>query len=168
VKLQPIPFTWSGDAMVPHPRFKLLCHRQFTVSNEYVLAIQEEISGPSRRHYFAALRNAWMNLRDEDSLRFPTEGHLRKWLLIKAGFAEERTIVCDTKRDALNLAKAARSLDGYAVIVVSEKVVKIFNALSQGKMSKQEFQASKNATLDLASEMIGTDVRELKRQGESA
>ena len=165
-KIRPIPFLWNGSNMTPHPRFKLLCSKQFAVNEEYVLAVPEHASTATRNHYFAALHDAWMNLPDDEANRFPSEQHFRSWLLIKAGFADERSIVCDTARDAKNLARTARILDGYAVIIVSGNVVKIFTAKSQSRpaMSREEFQASKDAVLALAAEMIGVKVSELKKQ----
>jgi len=144
--------------MTPHPRFKALCERQFSPGEEYVLAVPEFATTASRNHYFAVLHDAWMNLPEEDAKRFPTSEYFRKWLLVKVGFAKENSIVCDSARDAKNLAVTARSLDPYAVIVVSGKIVKIYTAKSQtaASMGKEEFQASKSAVLDLAAEMIGT------------
>jgi hypothetical protein len=163
-KVRPVPFFWNGDAMTPHPRFKALCNKQFCVGEEYVLTVLESASTISRNHYFASLRDVWMNLPEGDT-RFPSEVHMRKYLLIKAGFSDEKSIVCDTARDANNLARLARSLDGYAVIVISGKVVKIYTAKTQSAvaMKKDEFQASKQAVLELAAELIGTTPAELKK-----
>lgn len=107
-----------------------------------------------------------MNLPEGDT-RFPTAQHMRKYLLVKAGFADERTIVCDTKRDAKNLALAARDLDGYAVIECRDTVVKIWTAKSQSAqaMGPDEFKASKDAVLDLAAKEIGVTRGELEKKG---
>ena len=171
LKPRPIPFIWNGSVMVPHPRFKTLCDRQFMLDEQYVLAANEEVSTASRGQYFASLRDAWMNLPDDVAKRFPTQDHLRRWCLIKAGFCDERSIVCDTPSDARRLAMMARSLDGYAVITQKENVVVIYTAKSQSAaaMTKEQFQDSKQKVLDLVSEMIGVNRGTLlKESGRSA
>jgi hypothetical protein len=165
-KIGPALFRWDGQVMIPHPRFQPLCTRQFAVGEEYALAPPEFSSTASRRHFFASLHDAWLNLPERDK-RFPTSEHFRKWLLVHTGFADERTIVCDTRRDAKNLALAARDLDGFAVIECRECVVKIWTAKSQSAqaMGHEEFQASKNAVLDEAAKMIGVTRTELVKKG---
>ena len=170
-KIRPIPFIWTGEVMAPHPRFKGLCDRQFALNEQYVLVINEEASTASRGHYFASLRDAWLNLKEEEAKRFPTQDHLRRWCLIKAGFCDERSIVCDTPSDARRLAMMARSLDGYAVITQKENVVVVYTAKSQSAaaMSKEEFQTSKDAVLDIVSSMIGVNRGTLQKEaGKSA
>ena len=154
--------------MTPHPRFKALCERQFSPGGEYILAVPEYATTASRNHYFAVLHDAWMNLPDEEAKRFPTSEYFRKWLLVKAGFAQESSIVCDSARDAKSLAVTARSLDPYAVIVVSGKVVKIYTAKSQtaAAMGKEEFQKSKTDVLDKIAELIEVTPKQLRREGE--
>ena len=164
-RVRAVPFKWDGDAMIPHPRLRELCNRQYAVGEQYILAVPQYPTPATRNHYFASLHDAWMNLPENDK-RFPTEEHFRKYLLIKAGFASENTVVCDTPRDAKNLAATVRAHDGFAVITVSGNVVKIYSAKSQSAvaMSKEEFQASKTAVLDLAAELIGTTRTELIKQ----
>lgn len=178
-----MPFIWTGTVMTPHPRFKTICDRQFAIDETYTLVPNEEASTASRRHYFASLRDAWMNLPEDLSKHFPTQDHLRRWCLIKAGFCDERSIVCDTPSDARRLAIMARSLDGYAVITHHDetisggadsepaRVVVIYTAKSQSAsaMSKEEFQTSKTAVLDIVSEMIGVNRGTLQKEaGRSA
>lgn len=168
-RFRPIQFTWDGDAMIPHPRFKALCNRQYAVHEQYILTVPEYPSTATRNHYFASLHEVWMNLPSDDK-RFPTEDHMRKWLLIKAGFCNERTTVYDTPRDAHKAGVDVRDSAPFDVIIVSGNIVKRYTAKSQTAvaMSKEEFQASKVAVLDLAAELIGTTRTALVKQAKAS
>ena len=169
-KIRPVPFLWNGEVMIPNPRFKLLCVRQYALNDEYILAPPDSGSTASQRYYFAALREAWMNLPDEDARRYPSAEHLRKWALCKVGYADERSVVCDTPADARRLAITARALDGYAIITVSKNTIRIYTAKSQSAatMSKEERRSSEKAVLDYVAGMIGVTRIELQKHGRAA
>ena len=152
----PLDFTWDGEAMVPDRPG--LADRQYVVGERYRLAVEEERSASSHRHYFAAVAEGWKNLPDEYAERFPTSEHLRKWALIKAGYRDERTIVCSTKAEAQRVAAFMKPLDEYAVIVAREALVVCWTAKSQSvkAMGKKAFQESKQAVLDVLDDMLGT------------
>lgn len=135
------------------------CDQFFVVGETYRIEFREERSTNSHKHYFAAINEAWKNLKDEDSDRFPTPDHLRRWALVRAGYADERSIVYDTPEDAARSAVLARSLDGFAIIVPRGNVLKIYTAKSQSmrSMDRATFQASKTAVLNIAADLIGTD-----------
>ena len=164
--LRPIPFSWDGSVMRPHPRFRKLCDDQFAAGETYVLAADERASTASRNHYFAALHDAWLNLPEDQAQRFPSPEFLRRWALVQAGYANERVIPCDSEADAKRMALTARALDGYCVIVRKGTVVQIWTAQSQShkSMTKEQFQASKSAVLDIVSKMIGVTRGELQKQ----
>lgn len=166
----PVSCVWDGDAFVPLPRFARLCDKHFAVGESYPLIVHEERSQASHSHYFAALNEAWKNLREDVADRFPTSEHLRKWALVKAGFADERSIVCASKAEAQRVAAFISPMDDYAVIVVREATIKVFTAKSQSMraMGKADFQASKEAVLDVISGMIGIKTGELKAHSEAA
>ncbi|MBO1904621.1 hypothetical protein KHP60_05710 [Microvirga sp. 3-52] len=161
----PILFHWTGEAMVPHRRFQKECDRSFVVGEEYRLAVQEHRSQASHSHYFAAIHLAWMNLPESQADRFPTEEHLRKYALIKAGYRDERSIVCNSKAEAQRIAAFIKPMDEFAVVTTFEAVVTVWTAKSQSKaaMGKQVFQESKNKVLDVLAEMIGTQPETLTR-----
>lgn len=155
--IPPIEFTWDGEAMVPrHPQ---RADRYYTVGERYPLLVHEARSMQSHSHFFAALHEAWTNLPEDQAALFPTVEHLRKWALIKAGFADERSIVCSSKAEAARLAAFIRPMDEFAVVTVKEAVVRVYTAQSQSMraMGATEFQRSKQAVLDIVSAMIGTD-----------
>lgn len=159
----PIPFVWNGDAMVAPARFARLCDKQFAVGEVYPLIVHEDRSTNSHNHFFAAVHEAWKNLPERLTARYPTSDHLRKWALIKAGYADERSIACPTAEEALRVAAFIKPMDDYAIIVVADTTIKVFTAKSQSAraMDKKTFQESKQAVLDIAAELIGVDVATL-------
>lgn len=166
--MKPVIFEWDGEVMVPWPRFVKLCNAQYVVGEDYRLDVMEDRSTVSHNHYFASLSEAWKNLPEDIAERFPSTEYLRKWALVKAGYADERTFVCSTKTEAQNLAAFLRPLDQYAVIVVKEKTVKVYNAQSQSTkaMGAKEFQDSKQKVLDIIAGLIGVQTETLNQSGE--
>ncbi len=143
--------------MVPQRRFSRICDRAFVIGQEYPMIVHEARSAASHSHYFACLAECWKNLPDHEAERFPTVEALRKFALIKCGYADERSIVAASKAEALRVAAFVRPMDEYAVVLVSECVVKVFTAQSQSMraMGKKAFAASKDAVLAYAASLIG-------------
>lgn len=164
----PLIFTWDGEAMVPKvPR---LADKFFVVHETYRLAVQEERSAVSHNHFFASLEEAWLNLPEDMAEHFPSADHLRKYALIKAGFCDERSIVCASKAEAQRVAAFIKPMDTYAVVLVREATVQVFTAKSQSHkaMGKAVFQDSKQKVLDIVSAMVGVKADELKQNAEAA
>lgn len=159
-------YTWAGDGFTPLPRFAKACDKEFVVGQRYHMEAIEERSAVSHRHYFAAIHDAWLNLPEGEAERFPSSEHLRKWALIKAGFADERSVVCASNAEANRIAAFIRPFDGYGVVVVREATVKVYSAQSQSlkAMGKVEFQRSKQAVLDIVAALIGVDAKALSQQ----
>lgn len=166
----PIPMRWEGDVFRPHPRYQKECDRTFTVGDVYRLVEHQDRSQASHSHYFASLAEAWANLPDDLAERWPTPEHLRKFALIKAGYADSRQIVASSRAEALRLASFIRPMDEYAVVTVAEAVVTVFTARSQSKraMGAKDFQASKQAVLDYVAGLIGTTTETLTRSAGQA
>lgn len=160
-----IPFRWNGDAMMPLPGFLWRCDAEFVCGEVYNLEAIEQRSAKSHAHFFASVNEAWQNLPENLLEQFPTSEHLRKWCLIRAGYAEHRNIVAASKAEAQRLAAFVKPMDSYAVVTVRESVVTVYTAESQSMkaMGKQRFQESKDAVLSLLATMIGTDPVELGR-----
>lgn len=160
-----LPFRWTGEVMEPLRSFAKRCDAEFTVGEVYNLEAIEARSAASHRHYFAAVNEAWQNLPEDAAERFPTSEHLRKWCLIRAGYAEHRQIVASSKAEAQRLAAFVKPMDTYAVVTARECVVTVYTAESQSQkaMGKKRFQESKNAVLSLLAAMIGTGPLELGR-----
>lgn len=162
--MHPITFTWTDEGvMAPLPRLAKLCDRQYVVGETYQLAPIEQRSSATHRHYFAALHDAWQNLPEHYADRWPTSEHFRKWLLVQAGYSDERSIVCSSKAEAQRVAAFVKPLDQYAVVIIAGPVVKVFTAQSQSvrAMGAKVFQDSKQKVLDIAASMIGVEPGQL-------
>lgn len=153
----PVIVSWDGEAFVPHRRFQRACDADYVIGQPYQMVVQEERSARSHRHFFASINEAWMNLDDDLAERFPTSESLRKFALIKTGFANSRQIVASSKAEAQRLAAFIRPCDEYALVVVKDAVVTIYTAQSQSlrAMGKDEFKRSKDCVLDYVSNLIG-------------
>lgn len=167
---QPVACRWTGQAFIPAPRFMNMAAQTFRVDDVYPLAVHEDRSPATHRHYFALVNEAWVNLPEDMADRWPTAEHLRKWALIKAGYRDERTIVCSSKAEATRIKAFIRPMDEYAVILSQGATVLAYTAKSQSvkAMGKKTFQASKEAVLGVLSEIIGAQLIEPARQTEDA
>lgn len=162
----PVVYQWNGEAMVPQRRFMTALDKEYVIGENYTLIEHHDRSQASHSHFFAALHEGWTNLPEDQAVRFPTSEHLRKWCLIRAGYRDERSIVCASKAEAQRVAAFMRPMDDFAVVVVSEAVVSAYTAKSQSMraMGKKDFQESKDAVLTLVSEMIGVAPAQLENQ----
>ena len=158
-------FDWDGDAMVPRSTFKKRCDEEFVVGEIYRLEAREERSINSHRHYFACIHEAWMNLPEQIAEQYASSEHLRKKMLIRCGYADERSIVCASKAEAQRVAAFVKPIDDYAVVTVRDCVVRIYTAQSQSlkAMGKKEFGKSKEAVLDAIAALIDVTPEELRR-----
>lgn len=160
---EPVRFVWEGDVM--RPRAPRLADRLFVIGQEYLLAEVQDRSLNTHNHYFAALAECWKSLPEDQAERFASVEHLRKWALIKAGYRDERTVVCGSKAEAARVAAFIKPMDEYAVVSVSGAAVVVLTAKSQSvrAMGKQDFQASKEAVLNVLSELLGVEVGSLPK-----
>jgi len=160
---------WDGEAFVPLRSVIQSCRRDFKIGERYAVDVIEERSAASHKQYFAAVREAWLNLDEEAAARYPSPDHLRAWALIKCGYCKETTFVLDSPEHAAANAAFLRDLDDAAVVVVKGNVVKIYIAKSQrmgrGGMNKDQFEASKQSVLEILSGFIGVSTAALKREG---
>lgn len=161
---------WTGEAFVPLARFRKQCDAEFVVGERYRLTTVEERSAASHRAYFATVAEGWANLKDSDAERFPTPDSLRKYALIKCGFADERQIVCRSAAEATRLSAFIAPMDAYALVVARGPVVTVWTARSQSMraMGKGQFLKSQAAVRDLIAAMIEVKPDELERAGAAA
>lgn len=160
-----IPFRWDGEAMRIAGGFRKQADTSFVVGAVYHMEVVEDRSAKSHRHFFSAIAEAHASLPEAGADRFPTPDHLRKYALIRSGFASESQIVASSRAEALRIAAFIRPIDGYAVVTVREAVVSVWTAESQSMraMGKERFQASKNAVLEFVSSLIGATPDEIMR-----
>ena len=161
----PVVFEWTGEVMAPARGFAKLCNRQFVVGERYRMVQEAERSKRSHDHYFACVEEAWRNLPERFEGRWPTSEHLRKWALIRAGYRDERSIVAASKAEAQRVAAFVRPMDEYAVVLVSEAVVRVYTAQSQSRkaMGGKVFQQSKTDVLDVLARLVAVERGELER-----
>ncbi len=161
-------FRWDGRVMVPV--YPGVAAKQYEVGEVYPLEVREDRSINSHRHFFAVVREGWQNLPEAQAQRFPTEDHLRKWLLIRTGFRDERSIPLASKAEAQRVAAFVKPLDDFAVVVAREATVTVLTAKSQSvkAMGRAEFQKSKDAVLDELAAMISVDRKALEQNAGKA
>lgn len=161
----PLTYVWDGESMTPLPRLAKLADREFVIGEQYRLEVREERSTATHNHYFSSLSEAWGNLPEHYAERFPTAEALRKFALVKAGYADSRSIVCASKAEAQRVAAFIKPMDPFAVVTVSEAVVTVYTAQSQSMkaMGKKVFAESKNAVLEIVWQMVGVSPTEAER-----
>jgi hypothetical protein len=166
----PLPCRWTGEAFEPLPRYRSECDRHYVVGEVYRLTEHVERSQASHNHYFAAIAEAWANLPEREAERFATDVHLRKYALIKCGYANQQDFVAQSKAEAVRLAAAISSIDEYAVVTIAGNVVTRWTAKSQSMpaMGKKDFQASKQAVLDYVAGLVGVTPEALNREAGKA
>jgi hypothetical protein len=167
----PILCQWDGESFTPVSQtWARRADQHYVVGERYTIAPVEERSQRSHNHFFAVIADAWRNLPEEYADQFPSETHFRRWLLIKAGYRDERTIVCASNAEAQRVAAFIKPLDEYAVVVVRDSVVIHWTAKSQSAraMKSKEFQASKEACFDVLAKMLGTTAGALKQNAKDA
>jgi hypothetical protein len=118
-----LPYVWDGAALHPLPAFANAAGASLPVGGVVAMAPAELRSPPSHRHYFACVREAWVNLPEEHAARFASDEHLRKYALIKSGYRDERSIVCASKAEARRIAAFIRPTLDYAVVLVEGPVI---------------------------------------------
>lgn len=170
MKNAPMICEWDGDALVPHGIWKKRADEVLVVGERYTVETIEQRSIASHNFYFAALHEAWMNLPENLADQFPSFDKLRKHALIKAGYRDERSIVCASKAEALRVAAFVDKMDDYAIIIVRDALVIAYTAKSQSMkaMGKKDFRESKEAVLDIVAAMVKASRDELERNAGQA
>jgi len=162
----PLLCEWTGEAFAPlGPRAQKTANEHFVVGERYRIAEHQERSNASHSHEFAWLHEAWKNLPERFADMFPSSEHLRKRALIEAGFYNEMVIDAGTKAAAIRVAAGFRSHDEFCVAVVSGPIVAVRTAKSQSRraMDKAEFARSKQAIMEIVSDMLGVDADTLQK-----
>jgi hypothetical protein len=162
----PIVCRWTGDAFEPLGRSKREADAEYVIGEVYRFTRYEERSEASHRHFFAALHESWANLPADLSERFPTSERLRKFALIKSGFATQRQLVASSRAEALRLAAFVAPMDEYALVETRGAVVTVWEAESQSMraMGKKRFAESKDAVLGFCAALIGVEPETLSRE----
>ena len=160
----PIALFWDGSAFQPaSAHWARVAAERFTAGEVHQMEVREDRSAASHRAYFASVNEAWKNLPEGVSERFPTPDALRRFALIRTGHRDERSIACASKAEALRVAAFVKPMDYCAVVTVVGSLVTVYTARSQSMraMDKATFARSKDDVLRYLAEMLGTTPREL-------
>jgi hypothetical protein len=145
---------WTGSTFEPASGFmRAQAAKAFGDGEVVLLAVVNERSMRSHRHYFAALHDAWASLPERlaDMPYSVSSEALRKHALIASGFADVMTIDAGSTAAAMRVAAGLRSVHrDYCVVKVQGPVVRVFTAQSQSvkAMGNKEFQRSKTLVLE--------------------
>lgn len=164
--LLPLKFTWDGEAMVPASAFLARqADRQYVVGESYMLAEEKQRSTATHNHEFAFVAEAWANLpeRFTDAPWAKSPEHLRKYALVKTGYAKCQIYPCKFKSEARRLAATIADMDEFAIVIVKGRTVTRYTAMSQSRkaMGAADFQASKQAILEFIAGLIEVEPAEL-------
>lgn len=166
-EIPPISFTYDGEALVPsNPHWARRVDANYVIGQTYILVPHEDRSRNSHNHQFAEIAEAWKHLPEGWSRRLPTPEHLRKFCLIKAGYADSRTFVAASEKQARDLVRFLRPSDEFSLVTADAATVTVWTAQSQSlrAMGKARFQASKQAILEIAAGMIDVTPAVLARE----
>ena len=161
---QPIQMTWANGALTPTSAFWAnRAAEQWGDGEILMVEARMERSDASHRHYFAAVKEAWDNLPDDKREQYPSPEHLRSWALIRAGYRNERNIVCTSPAEARRMCAFMQPMDPYAVVTAKDGVVRVYTAQSQSyrSMDKKTFAESKEKVLDVLAALIGVEAKQL-------
>lgn len=168
----PLTLRYEGDGEFKpvSAYWSRVADKEFVVGEQYRMAEIQERSEASHAHYFASVGEAWKNLPDELIEEYPTVEHLRKKALIRCGFCTHRDHVCASKAEAQRLRAFVKPMDDYAIVTVSEAVVRVYTAQSQSKkaMGPKVFQESKQAVLDWLDDLLGVNRGETEQNARTA
>src|SRR5690606_31767424 len=103
----------------------------YVIGATYKLVAHHDHRQCTRKPSFACLAEAWQTLPEHLLEEYPTVEHLRKKMLIRCGYADERSIVCASKAEAQRVAAFIKPMDSYAIVTVREAVVRVYTAQSQ-------------------------------------
>lgn len=156
-------------AMVPVKRFRRFAGEQYQAGHVYRLGPFEEQSEASRGHFFACVHTAWLNLPETVTPRWKSETHMRRWILIRCGWYDEKEFELKDEEQAFRLGTFIRTEDPYASMTVHGNKLIVRRAMTQSPkaMGKHNFEASKQDVLSYLSNLIGVDVTTLRKESKN-
>jgi hypothetical protein len=158
---------WSNGAFFPTDRFVEQTQERFVDGAVYWLNVEPERSEKSHGHEFAWLKEAWKQLPESLADQYPSTEHLRKRALIQGGFYDEQIIDAGSNAAALRVCQGIKAFPGeaFSMVFVRGSFVVVRRAKSQSKkaMGAADFQRSKQAVLEIVSELIGVTIEQLSR-----
>ena len=171
MKHAPMLYVWGRGCFTPHPYFRSRAAEQFVDGQLYRLERVEDRSMNSHRRYFALIKEAWDNLREQDDNRWRTPDELRYWALCHTSFRTTREYKAASKAEVRRIEKFLASDPDYCVVeIVDNKTVLQHKPESQSRlsMSGRRFQQSQKAVLEVIATKLGVEVEELESNARSA
>lgn len=162
--------TWDGTGFVPLPRHTKRCDETFVVGQRYIVEAELPRNMAMHRAYFAQIKDLWSSLREDVAEQYPSPEALRKFALIRTGYCHETMRVFQTHRDAVMAASFVAALDDFAVVEVSENVLRCWRAKSQSvkDMGSDEFKRSKEDVLRFVAGIVGVPLSALADERSAA
>lgn len=151
-------YRWSNGGFFPTERFQEPAAERYVDGAVYWLTDEPERTEKSHNHEFGFISTAWKTLPDHLTAEYPTSEALRKRALIATGWRTTQDYVCGSKAEAARwAANLRRELDEYALVIVSETVVRVFRARSQSRkaMGGVDFNRSKQDILHWIANLLG-------------
>src|SRR5215831_7538972 len=167
----PLMCKWTGETLEPLAYFRKIASSQFKPGETYRIVEVESRSWNSHRHFFACINEAWRNLQEDDSDRFPSPDHLRKWALTFTEFCIVREYGAASRAEALRVASHLRKGEIYKRVEIDGTIVREFTPMSQALAAmpnNRVFQRSKDAVLDVLARRLGVTIEELEEAGRKA
>jgi len=161
----PIPMIFSNDVFRPLPNFLRIAREHYGEGEIVSMLPHEERSRASHSHYFACVTEAWKNLPEHLTERYPSAEALRKHALIQTGHHDAEHFVCKFKTEAVRLAAALNSKADYSLVIIDGKIVTRLTAKSQNlqSMGKEAFAKSKDDVLSYLADLVGVTQAELSQ-----
>lgn len=130
----------EGEFSPAGSKMAQIADEHFVIGERYKMVEHYDRSINSHRHFFAQVN--------------------------RAGYADERSIVCGSKAEAQRVASFIKPIDDYSIVVARECVVTIYSAKSQSfkAMGRKDFQASKAAVLEFIDSLLGLEPGTTKQQ----
>lgn len=160
--MDPMWWRYNGACLVPaRPE---LAERWFRTDQFYFMEPHNERSWRKHKAYFASLAEAWASLKSDE---YPSVECLRKHALIRTGWYEERMLTCESAEAAERVAAFIRPMDQYAIVSVSQWVVRVWTARSQSykAMGRADFDRSMDDVLNFVAGLIEVTREQLDEQG---
>jgi len=160
-----IPCIWDGEALSPVRGYQKAADDHLVIGTRYVVSVEEPRNMAQHRGYFARVHEAWQSMPDDLLADYPSSEHLRKRALIRTGHAAMTDFACATSAQAVTAAQAFTSADRYALVEISDRVVRIWRADSQSvrEMGSARFKQSIIDVERWVGDLIGATPAEMAR-----
>jgi hypothetical protein len=167
----PFKARWTEQQMLDVlPFWRPRLERELKPGDVVDLVEHNARSSSSHKHFFAAINEAWKNLREGRDEEFPDPEILRKWCLTYTSYCDVRHYQTGSFAESTRLARILKEQPEYCRVKIDGRMVTQFTPHSQSyeKMSGRTFQACKGAVFDVLARELGVTVEALEEAGKKA